>query len=870
MEIRSLTLPVEFPAGEAGLLELGRAVARLRTTRGIQEVSASGDKGSLRLVIDAERFSTESLEYELGSHGIRVKFPVIRRALLLSQLDSPEMARAISGVLRDVPGVLLANIDFAAAQGRLEYLASVSPSVLLGVIARFGVSARFADAPESAAPSASTPTHFPFALLALTTAVLLWVGGEAVTTFASSSGDSPVGPVCFALSALCAGGRPLRAAFRCLRFSSPERNAALAVCWLAGLAALGEWREAAAGLLILRIGEMALSALLARFRSRCRELPPEIRERLSASFLPSNPYAAILRLPALRGLLLVALLATGFAVAPSLLIPGVTSEQWSAWAHRGLLALPLASSEVFFLAASVAVAAALASGRESGLWFRGGAALKALANAKGAAYAKTGVLTQGDLVVVDTVPYFGWTCADALRVASILQSDRRHPMARALRHAAAPFENVIALEASDCVATEGGGAAGTVDDIRFFLGSRRWMQQNRVPLMRQAEEAIVAAEAQGFSVALLGVDGGLLGLMAFRDTVRADAPEAVATLSHLGIARQVLVSGDGASLVARTAQAMGLEATDASFGEAERSARIIALRQQAGGPVLALGDGVFDSALLDAADAAFCLNAGARPNAAFFASITAQSDDFAALPRAILLARRMDAALLRVWGLTLAVKAALLCAALLLPVPLPALVLAEVLLALFAAGGLLLRVPLRQSKAAETSIETLIAPAPLVSAPPAPVPSAPTVSVRAAPILEKDAEPTEGAFPEPLLELIFVCDPTADEEPLPDRVYPRWDSFVVPFYGEPLRFGRKYPTLSLAVQVEDEGVSRLHGEIRLEGKRPVVVDLRSSNGIRRNGKNPVALIPTETPTPLKFGDTLYLGRNTRIEVRAPQ
>ena len=131
-----------------------------------------------------------------------------------------------------------------------------------------------------------------------------------------------------------------------------------------------------------------------------------------------------------------------------------------------------------------------------------------------------------------------------------------------------------------------------------------------------------------------------------------------------------------------------------------------------------------------------------------------------------------------------------------------------------------------------------------------------------------ELEPIE--VPEPLLELVFTCDPSADEEPNAYRSYPQWESFVVPFYGEPLRFGRKYPAMSSGVQVEDEGVSRLHGEIRLEGSRPVIVDLRSSNGIRRNSKARKALIETETPAPIKFGDTLYVGRNTRIEVRAPQ
>ena len=860
MEIRSLSLPIEFPPGDAGLKELGRGVARLRTVRGVREASASGEKAELRLLVDTSQFSTERLEYELSAAGVRLKTPVVRRVLLLERLDSPETARAITRALNEISGVLLAKVDFATGQGRIEYLASVSPERLLGTVARFRVSARFADAPAiDRRPSLSFKSRVPD-LLALGAAIVLWKGGASVRFSPLFLRGLPASPLLFALASLCAGWRPLGAALRCARQESSERNALLAICWFAGLAALGRWGEAAGSLILLRAGELALAALLTRFRSRWRDLPPPARESLSAALLPSNPYVNLLRLPVMRGLFLVGLLTAGFAVAPSLLISGLAAQRWGVWAYRGLVLLPLASSEVFYLAASAAVAAALNSGREDGLWFRGGASLKTLAGAKAAAYAKTGVLTQGNVVVEDALPYYGWTCADVLRVAAALQPDRRHPIARALREAAAPFRKVIALEASDCVAEEGGGVAGTVDDIRFFLGSRRWMQRHRVPLMRQAEEAIAFAEARGLSIALLGVEGGLLGLIVFRDTFRADATEGIAALKGLRFAAQTLISGDGASVAAQTAQAMGLEALESSAGEAERNERVAELRGRIRGPVLAVGDGAFDAALLDAADAAFCMNTAARPDAALFATIAAQNDDFSSMPRAVRFARRMDAALLRAWGLTLTAKAALLIAALLFPLPLPAMVMAEAALALLAAGFLLTVVPprLRRTEGDVAPAGTSVESAPTVADAPAPP----------APPYSEETEPVE--VPEPMLELVFTCDPSADEEPTPDRVYPRWESFVVPFYGEPLRFGRKFPTLSLAVQVEDEGVSRLHGEVRLDEARPVIVDLRSTNGIRHNSKGPKALIAAETPAPIKFGDTLYVGRNTRIEVRAPQ
>lgn len=65
-----------------------------------------------------------------------------------------------------------------------------------------------------------------------------------------------------------------------------------------------------------------------------------------------------------------------------------------------------------------------------------------------------------------------------------------------------------------------------------------------------------------------------------------------------------------------------------------------------------------------------------------------------------------------------------------------------------------------------------------------------------------------------------------------------------------------FPDLDLgAYGGGDQGVSREHLQIKLDGSRVVVVDNRSSNGTRLNGE---PLKPHE-PYPVRPGDTLVLG-----------
>lgn len=65
------------------------------------------------------------------------------------------------------------------------------------------------------------------------------------------------------------------------------------------------------------------------------------------------------------------------------------------------------------------------------------------------------------------------------------------------------------------------------------------------------------------------------------------------------------------------------------------------------------------------------------------------------------------------------------------------------------------------------------------------------------------------------------------------------------------------PDVDLApYRAYENGVSRLHASIRLEGKQIMATDLGSVNGTRLNGQK----IPPHKPCPLNHGDILTLGK----------
>lgn len=85
--------------------------------------------------------------------------------------------------------------------------------------------------------------------------------------------------------------------------------------------------------------------------------------------------------------------------------------------------------------------------------------------------------------------------------------------------------------------------------------------------------------------------------------------------------------------------------------------------------------------------------------------------------------------------------------------------------------------------------------------------------------------------------------------PLEDR-----DEFTIgrSAEGQPI-----LPDIDLAAfRAYENGVSRLHASIRLEGRMVLATDLGSVNGTRLNGQK----IPPHKPCPLNHGDILTLGK----------
>ena len=222
-----------------------------------------------------------------------------------------------------------------------------------------------------------------------------------------------------------------------------------------------------------------------------------------------------------------------------------------------------------------------ASGRlfRRGLLIKDGTALERLAAARVAVFDKTGTLTLGtpQLATPEAL-------TEAARpVAVALASASDHPLSRAL---AAALDGVTPAALTDLREVPGRGVEGRWNGRLVRLGRADWL----------------GAEDRGtMQASWLSLGDGAPIRLGFSDSLRPGAEAAVRGLKAAGL-WVVLLSGDAVGPVADIAARLGIAEWRAGIDPAGKAAAIEALRAEAGGKVLMVGDGLNDTAALAAAD----------------------------------------------------------------------------------------------------------------------------------------------------------------------------------------------------------------------------------------------------------------------------
>jgi Cu+-exporting ATPase len=289
---------------------------------------------------------------------------------------------------------------------------------------------------------------------------------------------------------------------------------------------------------------------------------------------------------------------------------GFTGD-WEQALINAVAVLVIACPCALGLATPTAIMAGTGVAARHGILIKDAEALEVAHAVTVVAFDKTGTLTEGKPSLAAVVAAQGSTREEVLRLAAAVQKSSSHPLAVAVMNQVR-HERLPVPEAHDAQALPGRGVQGVVRGQTLALGSTRLLHELGL------EEGGLHAEAQrlekqGRTVSwLVQSDAGqqrLLGLLAFGDTVKPAAAEAVSRLHQLGI-RTLMLTGDNRGAAQVVANELGIGEVRAEVLPGDKAAIVKELRD-AGEVVAFVGDGLNDGPALAAASVSYAMAGGA-------------------------------------------------------------------------------------------------------------------------------------------------------------------------------------------------------------------------------------------------------------------
>ena len=382
--------------------------------------------------------------------------------------------------------------------------------------------------------------------------------------------------------------------------------------------------------------------------------------------------------------------------------------------YRAMTLMVAASPCAVIISTPAAVLSAISAGGRQGVLFKGGEHIETAGDVDAIAFDKTGTLTEGNTRLTDAraldraasdggaVPgeQAGEDADDGvadnvavdnelLAVAAAVQSRSEHHLAEATVEAAAE-RSLDPPEATKFQAVVGKGVHAVVDGRTIHIGNPRYFETvldgRSIRGLDRGLDAVHDLESDGKTAVLVVSESHdrentttedeteasvrVLGYLAFTDTIREDAADAIAELREQGVEQIVMLTGDNERVARHIADELDIDEVYAELLPEQKVEHIERLKQRHEG-VAMVGDGVNDAPALATADISIGMGGAGTDVALETADIVLMSDKLEKLPYAFALSRETKKTLYINFAIAFGAIAIMIAAILTAGIPLP-------------------------------------------------------------------------------------------------------------------------------------------------------------------------------------------------------
>jgi Cu2+-exporting ATPase len=269
--------------------------------------------------------------------------------------------------------------------------------------------------------------------------------------------------------------------------------------------------------------------------------------------------------------------------------------------------LVIACPHALGLAVPLVVSITTALGAKNGILVRDRLALEKAREIDIVVFDKTGTLTRGEFGVVDIVAVNNWDAEKALAMASAIEGDSEHTIARAIR-LSAKDKKLTLPKVSNFEALKGLGVKVVSDQHNYYIGGPRLLEKLNLEMPQELKTLTENADSKGQSIVYLIQDQQLVAGFVLSDVIRPESIKAIEKLHAMGV-EVAMLTGDSLAVAKTVAEELKIDQYFAEVLPEDKDKKIVELQAQ-GKRVAMVGDGVNDAPALTRADVGIAIGGG--------------------------------------------------------------------------------------------------------------------------------------------------------------------------------------------------------------------------------------------------------------------
>lgn len=288
------------------------------------------------------------------------------------------------------------------------------------------------------------------------------------------------------------------------------------------------------------------------------------------------------------------------------------------WLSRALVFLVISCPCALVVSIPLGYFGGIGAASRHGILFKGGNYLDAITRINTVVFDKTGTLTKGVFQVDSVKSASPVTERELVALAASVETGSNHPVAKAIV-AYADGLNLPYSPVKEVTETAGYGLSALINGKKILAGNARLLSKHAVLF---PSEILSIPE----TVVMCAVDGRYAGYILLADTLKEDAPQAVADLKSLNITNIRILSGDKQAIVSKLAQHLGITEAYGDLLPEGKVEQLEKLKQDSRNRIAFVGDGMNDAPVLALSDVGIAMGGLGSDAAIETADVVIQTD----------------------------------------------------------------------------------------------------------------------------------------------------------------------------------------------------------------------------------------------------